>query len=61
MSSSRTPVLLVALAVLLPGCSDMLLHRSSLDYFPLIRGSEWKYLVDGDTAYYVEVLGEIYG
>lgn len=36
----------------------MLLHRSGLDYFPLISGTEWKYLVDSDTAYYVEVVGD---
>jgi hypothetical protein len=58
MSSSRTPALLVAAALLLCGCSEMLLHRSSLDYFPLVRGSEWKYLVGEDTAYYLEVLGD---
>jgi hypothetical protein len=58
MSSSRITALLVAIGLLLSGCSDMLLHRSSLDYFPLIRGSEWKYVVGNDTAYYVEVLGD---
>ncbi|UCG44069.1 MAG: hypothetical protein JSU73_05525 [candidate division WOR-3 bacterium] len=58
MSSSRATALLAAAGLLLTGCSEMLLHRSSLDYFPLIRGSEWKYLVGKDTAYYVEVLGD---
>jgi len=58
MSSSRLAALIVAGGLLMSGCSDMLLHRSGLDYFPLIRGSEWKYVDGSDTTYYVEVLGD---
>ncbi len=52
----RRRILPLALLLLL-GCSDMLLFRATRDYFPLVRGSVWKYLSDGDTMY-VEVLGD---
>jgi len=38
-------------------CSDMIFERSSADYFPLVTGSEWKYLV-GETTTYVRVTGD---
>jgi len=35
----------------------MILYRSSEDYFPLVQGSEWKYLTADDTTY-VQVAGD---
>ncbi len=52
---SRAPLLLAILLSL--SCTDMLVHRSSQDYFPLARQSQWKYLLGTDTTY-VEVLGD---
>lgn len=42
------------LFLLLLACSDTLLFRSGANYFPLVPGSRWKYLLGGDTVY-VEV------
>ncbi|MFO7638218.1 MAG: hypothetical protein R6X14_02785 [bacterium] len=44
---------LLLAALLLLGCSN-LLFRSGRDYFPLVRGSLWKYF-DGTDTCYVEV------
>lgn len=49
----RSAALLLLLAL---GCSS-LLFRSGQDYFPLVRGSLWKYL-DGSDTVYVEVAGD---
>lgn len=53
--SSRTPALLTILLTL--SCGDLMLFRSGEDYFPLVTGSEWKYLVGNDTTY-TEVSGD---
>ena len=53
---SRSAVLL-ALALVLTACQDMVVYRAGQDYVPLDTGSSWKYLVDGDTTYR-EVLGD---
>ncbi len=48
---------LPGLLLLTLSCQDMTVYRSGEDYFPLADGSQWKYLVDGDTTYR-EVLGD---
>ncbi|MBN2538340.1 hypothetical protein JXB37_08710 [candidate division WOR-3 bacterium] len=49
---------LLPLALLLGlGCSGMLFFRSGEDYFPLVRGSLWKFLAGADTSYF-EVTGD---
>lgn len=39
------------------GCSDLLFFRAGQDYFPLVGGSQWKYLAGTDTSYF-EVAGD---
>jgi hypothetical protein len=47
---------LLLLPLLLLGCSG-LLSRSGRDYFPLVRGSTWRFY-DGRDTCYVEVAGD---
>lgn len=47
---------LILAALLLLGCSN-LLYRSGRDYYPLVRGSLWKYY-DGQDTSYVQVGGD---
>ncbi len=54
---SLHPSAFFLLALLALSCSEMMMHRSSQDYFPLAEGSQWKYLLGNDTTYY-EVLGD---
>lgn len=57
MSSNQLRTCLAAALLLTAGCTGMLLHRSSEDYFPLVDGSEWRYLLGADTTYY-QILGD---
>lgn len=57
MYSDRLRLGLCLCALFVLSCTDLLFFRSSEDYFPLVDGSEWKYLTGNDTSY-VEVAGD---
>lgn len=55
---SKSKLLFLGLVVFLAlSCSDLFFFRSTEDYFPLVQGSEWKYLTGNDTIY-VQVAGD---
>ncbi len=44
------PFVCACLVLLILGCSDLMLFRADSEYLPLVDGSEWKYLLAGDTT-----------
>ncbi len=53
-------LLLLTVAVILPGCSERVLFRAGANYFPLFPGAEWCYAIGADTIeVWVDTLPEV--